>query len=155
VNSQKLLIRTSDLTVGTKVNFDLVDQSGLILLKAGGVFTQEVREELQRRGIETVTVFVRRRTEARSENEVLVSSYDAQGIKRIEQGFAASETAIRSCVQEIQSGRSPDSNALRRQLDALKDKSTERRAIPATGRASCAILMAFNGDGDPYAMEFV
>jgi response regulator RpfG family c-di-GMP phosphodiesterase len=119
VNSQKLLIRTSDLTVGTKVNFDLVDQSGLILLKAGGVFTQEVREELQRRGIETVTVFVRRRTEARSENEVLVSSYDAQGIKRIEQGFAASETAIRSCVQEIQSGRSPDSNALRRQLDAL------------------------------------
>lgn len=119
MNSQKLLIRTSDLSVGTKVNFDLVDQSGLVLLKSGGVFTQEVRDELQRRGIETVTVLVRRRAETLSENELLLSSYDAQGIQRIEQGFTASERAIRVCVQEVQSGRSVDSNALRQSLDAL------------------------------------
>lgn len=107
VNSQKLLIRTSDLTVGTKVNFDLVDQSGLILLKAGGVFTQDVRDELQRRGIETVTVFVRRRAEVRSETEVLMSSYDADGIKRIEKGFGATEFAILNCIQGVQSGGRP------------------------------------------------
>lgn len=119
VNSQKLLIRTSDLTLGTKVNFDLVDQSGLILLKAGGVFTQDIRDELQRRGIETVTVFVRRKAEVHSETEVLMSSYDAEGIKRIEKGFEATEWAILNCIQGVQSGRPLDSNALRRQLDAL------------------------------------
>ena len=119
VNSQKLLIRTSDLTVGTKVNFDLVDQSGLILLKAGSVFTQEVRDELQRRGIETVTVVVRRRAETRSENELLLSSYDAEGVERIERVFSSSENAIRSCVQETLTGKPADSNVLRQQLDAL------------------------------------
>jgi len=119
VNSQKLQIRTSDLIVGTKVNFDLVDQSGTVLLKAGGIFTQDVREELQRRGIETVTVFFRRRAEARSENELLLSSYDIRGIERIERVFTGSENAIRSCVEEILAGRSADSNALRQQLDAL------------------------------------
>ena len=119
MNSQKLQIRTSDLTVGTEVNFDLVDQSGVVLLKAGGVFTQNVWDELKRRGIEKVNVIVRRRAEALSENELLLSGYDIRGIERIERVFTASENAIRSCVQEILAGRSTDSNELRQQVDAL------------------------------------
>lgn len=109
---QSWLIQTADLQEGTTLSFDLTDNSGRVLLKAGVPISQRLKDQLQRRNVHTVTVRGATADSAKSESAVLLDSYDRETVTQIQNCIDRTQVAVLNFAQSLQLNDSADSTEL-------------------------------------------
>jgi len=122
-SNRSLDIETQRIKIGMVFDFDLTDNVGRVVLRAGRAFDESVREKLLSSGVETLTIMVMPRNE--SVNQLLLDSYPAETVERLQDMLATTERIFDGFIQELTRNRRADCGDLRRQLDRFFIEATE------------------------------
>jgi HD-GYP domain-containing protein (c-di-GMP phosphodiesterase class II) len=133
------VIRTSELTVGTTLSFDLVDRQGRVVLKAGIPYSEAVRNRLLEHGIDTVTIKIKPELPSESESIQLLESYEPASVKRLQSSLEDTQQALSDFVGGIKAGQPVPVDSIRSGLDqffieAVRDVATALGVIAVSQR---------------------
>ncbi|MEQ1829272.1 MAG: HD domain-containing phosphohydrolase [Pirellula sp.] len=124
------VIQTEDLQIGSSLSFDLTDASGQILHKAGTPITERLKERLQNRNINSVTVRgAGSSEEADIADSILLECYSGESIKLIQDSIQNAQQSIIRLVKSLEERSSDhDLAEVRRNVDQFVSSASENMA---------------------------
>jgi HD-GYP domain-containing protein (c-di-GMP phosphodiesterase class II) len=129
-------INTSDLQIGTTLSFDLLDNAGVVLHKAGLPISERLLERLASKGIHSLRIIGRIPSAPKNPKELLLSSYDSRVVDNIKNAATRAENALCNMAGAILNGVAIDTQEIKSSVSNI----VEQAAIDAS--ATLAIMAA-------------
>lgn len=123
-STEAWVIPTSELVVGSTLNFDLTDSQAVVLHKAGDPISQRLLDRLLQKNIHSVSVKGQLPNPADS-NTLLLSYFDKRTIEATNRIIAKSEKALLDFSHRIQNGESGDTEELLINVEQFLAQATD------------------------------
>jgi response regulator RpfG family c-di-GMP phosphodiesterase len=119
MQSEKHIIQTADLQIGTTLSFDLSDAQGNLLHKAGMPITQRLLDRLVAKKIHSVTILGESKLDKSNTRDVLLQSYPPELISSIQSSISETESRIEDFVDCIAKSDEVDSAPVIESVDSF------------------------------------